>query len=274
MVDSLLYYLHYCLHGYWQKHGDSRSQDFLLIRCGIYGQLVVLGFYLVAVTIIGPRLMHHRPPFDLRRLLIGYNLAMMLLNLFFFAQSLLSYNYGLDMFDFDFPRYDDYSEIAYRKIAMCQLYVISKYLDLLDTVFFVLRKKQNQVTKLHLYHHVSVPALGWLVLRVVPTNGPLVIFPLCNTLIHVVMYSYYALAALGPAIRPYLWWKRYVTQLQIYQFVVYAIFSWIFAANQRGYPLYLQVLACTQPIIFLILFSRFYFDVYVWPEKCRRIKTY
>ena len=36
-----------------------------------------------------------------------------------------------------------------------------------------------------------------------------------NCLIHIIMYSYYALSALGPWIRPYLWWKRHITHLQL-----------------------------------------------------------
>ena len=34
-------------------------------------------------------------------------------------------------------------------------------------------------------------------------------------MVHSVMYLYYALAALGPWMRPYLWWKKYLTQLQL-----------------------------------------------------------
>ena len=29
------------------------------------------------------------------------------------------------------------------------------------------------------------------------------------------MYTYYGLAALGPSIQPYLWWKKYLTKLQV-----------------------------------------------------------
>ncbi|OON15052.1 hypothetical protein X801_09143 [Opisthorchis viverrini] len=36
-----------------------------------------------------------------------------------------------------------------------------------------------------------------------------------NGSVHVVMYTYYALAALGPAWRRFLWWKRYLTILQM-----------------------------------------------------------
>lgn len=38
---------------------------------------------------------------------------------------------------------------------------------------------------------------------------------LLNTAVHVVMYSYYGLCALGPAYQKYLWWKKYLTSLQL-----------------------------------------------------------
>ena len=37
------------------------------------------------------------------------------------------------------------------------------------------------------------------------------------------MYSYYLLASFGPKIQPYLWWKRYLTQLQLVQFVMMVV---------------------------------------------------
>ena len=44
-----------------------------------------------------------------------------------------------------------------------------------------------------------------------------------NSLVHVLMYTYYALSmVLGkdPALRrKYLWWSRYLTQFQMFQFV-------------------------------------------------------
>lgn len=40
-----------------------------------------------------------------------------------------------------------------------------KLLDLLDTVFFILRKKQNQVTFLHVYHHASMVGFVWIGVR-------------------------------------------------------------------------------------------------------------
>lgn len=40
-----------------------------------------------------------------------------------------------------------------------------KLVELVETVFFVLRKKQNQVSKLHVYHHVSTATLAWIVVK-------------------------------------------------------------------------------------------------------------
>ena len=38
---------------------------------------------------------------------------------------------------------------------------------------------------------------------------------LFNVVIHVIMYSYYFFAALGPEFQKYLWWKKHLTKLQI-----------------------------------------------------------
>lgn len=36
-----------------------------------------------------------------------------------------------------------------------------------------------------------------------------------NSSIHVLMYGYYGLAALGPQMQRYLWWKKYLTIIQM-----------------------------------------------------------
>lgn len=42
-----------------------------------------------------------------------------------------------------------------------------KAIELLETVIFVLRKKQNQVSGLHVYHHISTFFLGWYFMKYV-----------------------------------------------------------------------------------------------------------
>ena len=36
-----------------------------------------------------------------------------------------------------------------------------------------------------------------------------------NCVVHVIMYTYYGLSALGPAYQKYLWWKKYLTTIQL-----------------------------------------------------------
>lgn len=38
---------------------------------------------------------------------------------------------------------------------------------------------------------------------------------LINSFVHVIMYSYYGLSAIGPHMQKYLWWKKYITMLQL-----------------------------------------------------------
>lgn len=36
-----------------------------------------------------------------------------------------------------------------------------------------------------------------------------------NSFVHVIMYSYYALSTLGPTVTKHLWWKKYMTIIQL-----------------------------------------------------------
>lgn len=38
---------------------------------------------------------------------------------------------------------------------------------------------------------------------------------LVNSFVHIIMYTYYMLTAMGPEYAKYLWWKKYITTLQL-----------------------------------------------------------
>ena len=40
-------------------------------------------------------------------------------------------------------------------------YYFSKLIEFLDTIFFVLRKKNNQISFLHVYHHATMFPIWW-----------------------------------------------------------------------------------------------------------------
>lgn len=41
-----------------------------------------------------------------------------------------------------------------------------------------------------------------------------------NSFVHIVMYAYYFLSALGPQLQPYLWWKKHITNMQMVNFIL------------------------------------------------------
>lgn len=105
-------------------------------------------------------------------------------------------------------------------------------IECLDTFFFIIRGRTHLVTWLHVYHHCTMIPITWAGVKWV-AGGEIFQPVAVNCTIHVIMYSYYAFAALGPKWRKYLWWKRYLTMLQMVCFfsenkltLVYYIFCW------------------------------------------------
>ncbi len=96
----------------------------------------------------------------------------------------------------------------------CHAYYLLKIADLLDTVFFVLRKKDNQVSFLHMYHHTGMVVLTWTATKFLP-GGHSIFTGFINSIIHIVMYAYYLITAFSPKYKNNVWWKKYITQMQI-----------------------------------------------------------
>lgn len=97
-----------------------------------------------------------------------------------------------------------------------------KYLEFFDTYFMVLRGKMNQVSFLHVYHHVTIAWAWWIAMLLFP-GGDSYFGALFNSWIHVMMYSYYALSLLKISCP----WKRFLTMAQLGQFfsvIVYTAF--------------------------------------------------
>jgi len=87
-----------------------------------------------------------------------------------------------------------------------------KYLELLDTVFLALKKKPLQF--LHVFHHSATALLCYAQLNGKTSISWLVIS--LNLTVHVIMYYYYYATAGGAR----FWWKKYLTTMQIAQFVI------------------------------------------------------
>ncbi|CAN8064342.1 unnamed protein product [Agarophyton chilense] len=98
------------------------------------------------------------------------------------------------------------------------IFYLSKFYELFDTVIMVLKKRP--LNFLHVYHHCVVLPLFYVYMS---TNMVLQwILVVANSSVHVAMYYYYAMAAMGVKV----WWKKYITQAQIVQFIIDLTATW------------------------------------------------
>jgi len=100
-----------------------------------------------------------------------------------------------------------------------------KWWELIDTLFLVLKRKKLEF--LHVYHHsftmvlcyvelVGRVSIAWVVITI-------------NLAVHVIMYYYYARTSV---IKKRVWWKKYLTTMQIVQFIIdIAIIYSVLVAN-------------------------------------------
>jgi len=107
------------------------------------------------------------------------------------------------------------------------LFLLSKFPELLDTVFLVVRGRN--VVFLHWYHHISVLLYCWLVTQ---TRYPGTPFSVINSFVHSIMYYYYARMAQG--VKPAF--ARVITQIQLAQMVAGLVLNAAFMILNNQLP--------------------------------------
>ncbi|GJQ85711.1 hypothetical protein Trydic_g13401 [Trypoxylus dichotomus] len=243
---------------------DPRTTDWPLISSPVPTIMMIL-IYLYVVLLLGPWLMANRKPFKLKKVLIFYNGAQVLASLYMFSEHLWSgwfWDYSLICQPVDYS----HSSKAMRMANLCWWYYISKLTEFADTVFFVLRKKDSQVSLLHLYHHSLTPVETWILVKFI-AGGHGTFSNLINNIVHVIMYFYYMVAAMGPEYQKYLWWKKHLTTIQLLQFLIVFIHSAQLHYVDCGYPRFMGYLLLLHSSIFLALFSHFYYQTYTSAKK-------
>lgn len=253
----------FLVHDIWEAGADPRVNEFPLMKGGPWWVFVVIGVWMYFVKVSGPKFMKNRPAYDLRRLILAYNMVMMVTNAYFFISASNYTNYGLKTWGCINVNPNDWGTTMKFKLLLIWFFFISKFVDLLETVFFVLRKKDSQLSFLHIFHHSIVPIDVWVGFKYSPSESAC-FFPLVNSLVHTLMYMYYGLSTLGPAVRPYLWWKPYLTQLQIFQLVLVAIHCvHLMLIPDCNIPKAVFAIYLPQVVLLVYLFVSFFIHNYV-----------
>lgn len=259
-TNSLYELAHYYTVGIFEKHGDPRVSNYFLMRTP-WPTILLTSIYYWFIRSVGPKMMRDKKPYEILPMIRVYNFLMAAWNGFGFYTACHLVNYGLDSIGCrpvdPFKR----DEHTLNQIYYGWMFFISRLVEFADTIFFVLRKKETQVTSFHVFHHSSVPTTSWFFIKFAP-GGNSAIFPFINTLVHTIMYTYYLLATF-PSMHPYLGWKKYLTQMQIVQFfiIIGCCMQPLFIPGCK-FPKVLILIMIGFSFVFIYLFVDFYLKSY------------
>jgi elongation of very long chain fatty acids protein 7 len=129
-----------------------------------------------------------------------------------------------------------------------------------------LKKKDSQLSFLHCYHHGGMLLGSYYAFKWIP-GGSLLILGILNAFVHGVMYSYYYITAFKPELKQSIWWKKYITQIQLTQFaLIFAAFL-SSALYDCGFPKYISWILVVQSTFMLVMFGDFYIKAYIKVNK-------
>nr|UOX61070.1 MAG: fatty acids protein [Diabrotica toursvirus 3a] len=140
------------------------------------------------------------------------------------------------------------------------LWCIIKLTDFLDTVFFILRKKNSHVTFLHVYHHFTTAMVAYVVYSYLHTEQS-IFYASINCCVHSAMYFYYFLTSIG--VRPK--WKKLITIFQLIQFLLVLIMTIFIVPCQYNSNIkyfYYSLYSICQCVMYIYLFLKFFVKSY------------
>ncbi|XP_001980740.3 elongation of very long chain fatty acids protein F [Drosophila erecta] len=225
--------------------------------------LTIISIYLLFVLKVGRKFMEKRKPYDLRGVIKAYNILQIVYNTvlmsggIYFLLVLKPYDMRCVLtlpLDHEYKNWERLLTYAY---------FVNKFMDLMETVFFVLRKKDRQISVLHVFHHLAMSFGGYVNITFNGYGG--VFFPSCllNVAVHVIMYTYYYLSSVSKDVQSSTW-KKYITIVQLVQFLLSLVnFSITLMqpdCKASRNTIYVGILMSST---FLLMFSNFYVRNYI-----------
>ncbi|XP_033166802.1 elongation of very long chain fatty acids protein F [Drosophila mauritiana] len=232
--------------------------------------VIIITVYLLFVLKLGRKLMDKHEALQLRGVLKFYNIGQVLFNSVIFVGGIhllfVLKPYNLNCMQV-LPQ--DH-ELKSTERTLSYLYHLNKVLDLMDTIFFVLRKKQRQITFLHVFHHVFMVFTSHMLIRFYGFGGHVFLICMFNVLVHIVMYGYYYASSQSENVQESLWWKKYLTLGQLVQFLMmflHCMYTY-FQPNCSASRGVIYVISSASAFMFL-MFTKFYIKTYIRPKEVK-----
>uniref|UniRef100_A0AAG5DAS9 Elongation of very long chain fatty acids protein n=1 Tax=Anopheles atroparvus TaxID=41427 RepID=A0AAG5DAS9_ANOAO len=239
---------------------DKRSENFPFLHSPLW-PVSVLAVYFLLVFYWIPNFMRDRKPYELRRLMVAYNVFQVVVCYCLIRQHVrhgwtFRYLYACELADYSDGK--DALGILYGSY----LNYLVKTAELSETVMFALRKKRSQISFLHVYHHVLTYMLAWIFAKYV--GGSMLTYTIVvNSVVHMFMYSYYLLAVV-PDYVPFRLskLKRYITSIQIIQLVSILVNILFAARSGCNIPRTHILLYLPYMVVLISMFVNFYLKTY------------
>jgi len=229
------------------SNGDPNAKKFPIMN-PFHALLVGLAYLLIIWVL--QIVMKNRKKFELYYFSLLHNGVMVLLNFYMCYEIIHQAIVGKYTF---IGNGVDHTISGLPMARVLWLFYFSKPVEFIDTIIMALKKNNRQISFLHVYHHVATFWIWWAVIFYAP-GGDTYFSAAQNAFIHILMYSHYFLATLKvPA--P---WKRYLTQMQMLQFVLNMGQALYVMTVPTAYPKALAYLLFGYMISLLVLFGNFY----------------
>ncbi|CAF1268578.1 unnamed protein product [Didymodactylos carnosus] len=225
-------------------------------------------FYAIVYLLLiytGQIYMKTRPRFELRSALTFWNILLALFSIFGAIRVIPEIIYVLYKHGFTYSICNNsnaFGVTGFWTWAFC----FAKLPELIDTVFIVLRKQP--LIFLHYYHHATVLIYCWYSYHDLTASGRW--FCSMNSLVHAIMYTYYALRALRFKIPRYV--SMVITLLQLLQMIIGCYINlkiWDIKKNGETCQVsddnlkYSMIMYAT----YFLLFAHFFASAYIKPSS-------
>ncbi|CAN1169545.1 Putative elongation of fatty acids protein DDB_G0272012 [Linum perenne] len=221
---TLHYYLvkHPTIQSFQWHQGQTLGSSFTFLT-------LTISLYLTLTLLLSRRLLRPPPVAALRLLTAAHNTILLSIS------AVMAVGCTLSIFT-HLPNVDHLACFAKGTLPRGPLFFwayvfyLSKIYEYVDTLLIILSSSMTRrLSFLHVYHHATVVIMCYISLHTAQSMYPGVL--VTNSVVHVVMYSYYLLCSLGK--KPT--WKKLVTDCQIVQFwSSFGIMGWIFYVHFTG----------------------------------------
>ncbi|XP_044258484.1 elongation of very long chain fatty acids protein 7-like [Tribolium madens] len=253
-------------YNYLIEIGDTLIKNKFLLNSPT-PSFVFLAIYLLLIYVIVPQYMKKKEPYTLKTIIFFYNIFQIVACTYVVYQFMTPlseplYNWNCDTFT------HENTPKSQRRLKICYYVFLIKIVELVETVFFLMRKKLNQISGLHIYHHTSTLLLVWFLTRYYP-GGLTAFWFMLNSGVHVLMYSYYFVTTLGPGFQKVSsFLKPIMTLVQMVQFVIIIVHvSQIILNPKCGLPFIVFGIVVFDAIFLFFMFASFFKATYLRNDK-------